>query len=50
MGERIELSLVCEVCGARNYKTTRARGDTDPVKLKKFCKHCGKHTMHTEAR
>jgi large subunit ribosomal protein L33 len=50
-GGRIEVALSCTVCGARNYRTTRARRDGGrPLMLTKFCKTCNLHTAHIEAR
>jgi large subunit ribosomal protein L33 len=49
--KRIPIALVCSVCHARNYKTTKTRQDgAQPLKLKKFCKTCDKHTIHEETR
>jgi large subunit ribosomal protein L33 len=48
---RIAIALVCSVCHARNYKTTKARRDGAPaLTLKKFCKTCDKHTIHEETK
>ncbi|MBK8253104.1 MAG: 50S ribosomal protein L33 [Polyangiaceae bacterium] len=52
---RTPIVLVCSECKARNYKTTRKAGadqptEVAPVELKKFCKHCQKHTMHKETK
>jgi len=52
MGDRAQVVLVCEVCGARNYRTTKARGSgqTERLALKKFCPTCNKHTLHKESK
>jgi large subunit ribosomal protein L33 len=48
---RVPVALACSECKARNYKTTKARRDgAPPLKLKKFCKTCDKHTVHEETR
>ena len=60
---RTPIVLVCTECKARNYKTTKRAesasvtplgadgGDgAPPVELKKFCKHCQKHTVHKETK
>jgi large subunit ribosomal protein L33 len=47
-GIRIPVSLACIECKARNYKTTKT--PEDHVELKKFCKHCKKHTLHRESK
>ena len=48
-GGRIPITLVCSVCGARNYKTSKVPA-APPVVLKKHCKACGQHTEHRESR
>tara|TARA_B100000686_G_C16380088_1_gene757056 strand:+ start:519 stop:683 length:165 start_codon:yes stop_codon:yes gene_type:complete len=53
VSERLKIVLVCEDCGARNYKRTKARkvGEIqERLELKKFCPACGKHTVHRESR
>jgi large subunit ribosomal protein L33 len=45
---RIAVSLACVECKARNYKTTKSPEQC--VELKKFCKHCKKHTLHRETK
>jgi large subunit ribosomal protein L33 len=45
---RIDISLACNDCKSRNYKTTKRRDAT--VELKKFCKKCGTHTLHRETK
>jgi large subunit ribosomal protein L33 len=47
-GSRTPVSLACEECKARNYKTTRSGEKL--VELKKFCKHCKHHTVHRETK
>jgi large subunit ribosomal protein L33 len=47
-GTRVAVSLACSECKARNYKTTKTPGQL--VELKKFCKHCKKHTVHRETK
>jgi large subunit ribosomal protein L33 len=48
---RVEVSLACTVCRARNYKTTKVKKDgAAPLELKKFCKICNAHTLHLETR
>ncbi|NRA34596.1 MAG: 50S ribosomal protein L33 [Polyangiaceae bacterium] len=49
--KRVPIALSCLTCGARNYKTTKSRTEGgEPLSLKKFCKSCGTHTMHQEAK
>jgi large subunit ribosomal protein L33 len=51
MGERLKVALACEVCGARNYETSKSRaGATKRLTLKKFCPACNKHTIHRETK
>jgi large subunit ribosomal protein L33 len=50
MAERERIVLVCEQCGARNYKTTKASGKQDRLSIKKFCSACKKHTVHKESK
>ena len=54
-GARTPVSLACEECKSRNYKTTKsAAADADasaePLSLRKFCKTCKRHTVHRETR
>ncbi|MBK6528658.1 MAG: 50S ribosomal protein L33 [Deltaproteobacteria bacterium] len=50
MGARIKVVLACEVCGRRNYRTTRSSTPgTKGVRMKKFCVGCNAHTMHAES-
>ena len=52
MAERVRVALVCDECGARNYRTTKARreGEQERLQMKKFCPTCGRHTLHLESR
>jgi len=48
---RVNVSLACSVCSARNYRTTRTqRPGEPPLVLKKFCKACNQHTLHRESK
>jgi large subunit ribosomal protein L33 len=41
------VSLECEVCGSRNYRTSKKlKGATYKVDLKKYCPRCRKHPLH----
>lgn len=43
--------LSCTVCKNRNYNTTKnKRKHPDRLELKKYCRFCGKHTVHKETR
>jgi large subunit ribosomal protein L33 len=51
MGDRVQIVLACTVCGARNYRTTRARTQgSKPIELKKFCPTCRAHALHKESK
>ena len=49
MTERVRVALVCSVCDARNYQTTK-RKTAERLELKKFCPTCDKHTLHRESK
>jgi large subunit ribosomal protein L33 len=43
--------LACAECKRRNYTTTKnKRKHTDRAEYKKYCRFCGKHTLHKETR
>ena len=50
--ERVKVALACEECGARNYRTTKAKkmGQQKRLALKKFCPTCNRHTVHKESK
>ena len=41
-------SLACTICGSRNYSIAASKNRSQRLELKKFCKHCGKQTIHKE--
>ncbi|MDR0298660.1 MAG: 50S ribosomal protein L33 [Streptococcaceae bacterium] len=44
-------SLACTICGSRNYSISLgANGREARLEVKKFCRHCNKHTLHKETR
>ncbi|MCL6581597.1 MAG: 50S ribosomal protein L33 [Firmicutes bacterium] len=48
---RIIITLACTECKRRNYTTTKnKRNDPDRLELKKYCRWCGKQTVHKETR
>jgi len=48
---RVIITLACGECKSRNYTTTKnKRNDPDRLELRKFCRTCGKHTTHREAK
>jgi len=40
--------LVCTECQSRNYQTTKKR--EAELEIKKFCKTCGRHTVHRASK
>src|SRR5699024_6968131 len=46
-----KIVLACTQCSSRNYTTTK-NPTTHPERLdvRKFCKTCGKHTLHRETK
>jgi len=50
-GPRQIFGMKCSECNNFNYITERNKVNTEEkLKLKKYCKRCRKHTMHTEAK
>ncbi|HLS35991.1 MAG TPA: 50S ribosomal protein L33 [Bacillota bacterium] len=49
MNKRV--SLACSECLSRNYTTTKNQfKHPERLEMKKFCKKCGKHTLHRETK
>lgn len=44
-----KVALECSECGALNYSVP-ASNDGSRLSLRKYCKHCGKYTIHRETR
>jgi large subunit ribosomal protein L33 len=43
--------LQCTECKNKNYSTMKNKKNTpDKLQLKKYCKHCRKHTLHKETK
>ena len=43
--------LACTECKNRNYNTTKdKRKQPDRLEMKKYCRTCGRHTLHRETR
>jgi len=43
--------LVCSECLSRNYTITKnKRVNVERLELNKYCKRCGKHTLHKETK
>ena len=44
-------ALACTGCGSRNYTITPTeKSRTRRLEVKKFCRYCGKHTLHKETK
>ncbi len=45
------ITLACTECKQRNYNTDKNKKTMQgKLELKKFCRFCGKHTLHKEAK
>ncbi|HPW53117.1 MAG TPA: 50S ribosomal protein L33 [Erysipelotrichaceae bacterium] len=43
--------MTCSECLSRNYTTSRNRKTSrERLELLKYCKKCGKHTLHKETK
>ncbi len=43
--------LACTECKNRNYNTDKnKKNNPDRIEMKKYCKHCKKHTLHKETK
>lgn len=48
---RILIAMVCSVCKNQNYITQKNKLNTEgKITLRKFCRHCRKHTEHKESQ
>jgi large subunit ribosomal protein L33 len=47
-GARVTVALFCTECQARNYQSTKKRDQK--IEIKKFCKSCGRHTIHRDTK
>ena len=48
---RQNIVLACTECKQRNYNTKKNKKNTpDRVELKKYCRFCKKHTLHSETK
>ena len=49
--QRELMAMVCSVCKHQNYISVRNKINTpEKISLKKYCRHCKKHTIHKEGR
>ena len=44
---RVKITLRCNECKQRNYNTMK---NPDRLEMKKYCRFCRKHTVHTETK
>ena len=45
------VTMECTECRERNYTTEKSRrNDPQRIELNKFCRRCGKHTLHRETK
>jgi large subunit ribosomal protein L33 len=50
-GVRVAITLACTDCKRRNYQTMKSKRNTpDRFELSKYCRWCGRHTVHRETR
>ncbi|MBI2405755.1 50S ribosomal protein L33 [Candidatus Microgenomates bacterium] len=50
-GARQLIALVCQVCKNQNYTTEKNKTNTEKkLTLRKYCRHCRKHTEHRESQ
>ena len=48
---RVKVTLRCNECKQRNYNTMKnKKNDPDRLEMKKYCRFCRKHTVHTETK
>ncbi len=45
-----KVPLECSECGRRNYNVSVSNHQAQRLELKKFCKQCGKVTLHRQSR
>lgn len=48
---RENITIACTECKQRNYETSKnKRNNPDRIEMTKYCKFCGKHTVHKETK
>jgi large subunit ribosomal protein L33 len=48
---RVKITLRCNECKQRNYNTKKNKKNSpERIELKKYCRFCRKHTLHTETK
>ena len=48
--ERITIALSCTTCKNKNYYQVRCKKKDYKLEVNKFCKKCGKSTLHKETK
>lgn len=48
---RNAVTMACTECKQRNYQTNKnKKNNPDRIEMNKFCKFCGRHTLHRETK
>ena len=48
---RVKITLRCNECKQSNYNTMKnKKNNPDRIELRKYCKFCGKETLHKETK
>lgn len=48
---RVKITLRCNECKQRNYNTVKnKKNDPNRLEMKKYCRFCRKHTVHSETK
>ena len=48
---RNAVTMACTECKQLNYQTNKnKKNNPDRIEMNKFCKFCGKHTLHRETK
>ncbi|MFA6004467.1 MAG: 50S ribosomal protein L33 [Elusimicrobiota bacterium] len=50
MGDRVIVTLGCTDCKNKNYHFQRGKKKDFKLEMQKFCKACGKQTLHKEVK
>jgi len=50
MGDRVIITMACTECKNRNYYFARGKKQEGKLEVKKFCRTCGKHSLHKETK
>lgn len=48
---RVKVTLACTECKQRNYNSLKnKKNNPERIEMNKYCKFCGKHTLHRETK